>query len=172
MPDKCIPDPDRDCLGLKKADEISGEVKALNRRLSDFQQAVSETHSRFGARIGKLEAKEDVRDEQYKNIREKLDDITRDVTEFQREQKGSISELRKEHKESMEELKKGNKDILETIAPLRLKAEDIDKLEKDVEELKSKPGQTWEHIKKQGLGWLVAIVLAIVAAALGLSQYT
>ena len=169
--EKCILDLQRDCLGMQRAAEVAGEVKALDRRVSEFQQAVSETNSRFGTRIGKLEARDDVREEQYKNIREKLEDITRDVTEFQREQKGSIAELRKEHKESMEELKKGNKDILDTIAPLRHKAEEIDKLEQDVEELKEKPGQTWEHIKKQGLGWLVALLLAIVAVALGLGKY-
>lgn len=171
MTDHCLMDPERDCLGLKRADEVSGDVKALDRRLSDFQQAVAETNSRFGSRIGKLEAKEDVREEQYKNIREKLEDITRDVSDFQREQKGSIAELRREHKESMEELKKGNKDILEVVTPLRHKAVEIDKLSEDVEELKEKPAQTWEHIKKQGLGWIVALILAILAVALGLGKY-
>lgn len=171
MPDSCILDPTQECVSAKRTEEVSGEVKALDRRLTDFQQVFSDTNNRFGARIGKLEAREDVREEQYKHIQEKMSALARDVAEFQREQKGSISELRKEHKESMEELKKGNKDILDTIAPLKHKVEDIEKLEKDVEELKGKPGETWEHIKKQGLGWLVAIILAIVAAALGLSQY-
>ena len=171
MEEKCVLDPARDCAGSKRADEVAGDVKALDRKLSEFQQSVSDTNNRFGARIGKLEAREAVRDEQFKHIQEKMNDIAHDVNELQREQKGSIAELRREHKESMEELKKGNKDILDTIAPLRHKAEEIDKLEQDVEELKEKPGQTWEHIKKQGLGWLVALLLAIVAVALGLGKY-
>lgn len=171
MDDKCILDPERDCLGIHKAKDVAADVKALDIRLREFQQSVSDTNSRFGARIGKLEAREDVRDEQYKNIREKLEDITRDVTEFQREQKGSIAELRREHKESMEELKKGNRDILETVAPLKHKVEEIDKLSEDVDELKGKSGKTWEDIKSKAVGWGVALVLAILAAALGLSRF-
>ena len=169
--EKCILDPARDCLGLNKAKEVAGDVKALDRRLTAFQQAVSETNGRFGTRIGKLEASDEVRGEQLKNIREKLADIAKDVAEFQKEQKSSISELRREHKESMEDLKKGNKEILDIVGPLRHKVEEIDKLSEDVDELKEKPGETWEHIKKQGLGWIVALVLGILAVALGLGRY-
>lgn len=172
MPDdKCILDPERDCLGLQKAKDVASDVKELDRKLSDFRQAVSETNSRFGARIGKLEAREEVREEQYKHIQEKMTDLAHDVAEFQREQKGSIAELRREHKESMEELKKGNKDILDLVSPLRQKADNVEKLEKDVEDLKSRPGKTWEEIKSKALGWGVALILAILAAALGLSQF-
>lgn len=171
MQDKCVVDPERDCLGLQRAKEAEGSVRALDRRLSEFQQAVADTNSRFGARIGKLEGRDEVREEQFKNIREKLGDITREMTEFQREQKGSIAELRREHKESMEELKQGNKEILEIIAPLRNKAEEVDKLSADVDKLQGKPGETWEHLKKQGLGWILALLLAVVAVALGLGKY-
>lgn len=171
MPEKCILDPDRDCLGIQKANDVSGEVRALSKQLSSFQQSVSETHVRFGSRIGELEAREKVRDEQYKNIQEKLKDITQDMSQFQKDQKDSISDLRAEHKTSMEELKRGNKEILEIVTPLRQKAGEIDKLSEDVAELKEKPGETWEHIKKQGLGWIVAFVLAILAVALGLGKY-
>lgn len=172
MPDaKCIPDPQQDCPGIHKAKDVEADVKALGQKLSDFQQAVADTNNRFGARIGKLEAREEVRNEQYKHIQEKMNDLAHDVAEFQREQKGSIAELRREHKESMEELKKGNKDILDLVAPLRQKADNVEKLERDVEELKGKPGKTWEDIKAKALGWTVALVLAIIAAALGLSRF-
>lgn len=171
MDEKCVFNPEHDCIGAHKADEVSKDLKALDRRLDEFRQAASDTNSRFGVRIGKLESRDEVREEQYKNIREKLEGITRDVTVFQREQKESIVDLRKEHKESMEELRKGNKEILDIITPLRHKADEIDHLSEDVEELKEKPGETWEHIKRQGLGWLVALVLAIVAVALGLGNY-
>lgn len=171
MEEKCVLDPARDCAGSKRADEVAGDVKALDRKLSEFQQSVSDTNNRFGARIGKLEAREAVRDEQFKHIQEKMNDIAHDVNELQREQKGSIAELRREHKESMEELKKGNKDILDIVAPLRQKADNVDKLERDVEELKGKSGRTWEEIKSKALGWGVALVLAIIAAALGLSRF-
>lgn len=171
MDGKCVFNPEHDCIGTRRVNEISGDVKALSRRVEEFRQSVSDTNSRFGGRIGTLEAREEVREEQYKNIREKLDGITRDVTVFQREQKESIVDLRKEHKESMEELRKGNKEIIDIVTPLRHKVEEIDQLSEDVEELKEKPGETWEHIKRQGLGWIVALVLAILAVALGLGNY-
>lgn len=171
MEEKCILDPERDCLGLRRAEEVAGDVKALNRRMDEFRQNVSDTNSRFGSRIGKLEAHEEVREEQYKHVKEKLDDITKDMEDFQKENKDSISELRKEHKESMEELRKGNKEILDAVTPLKHKVESLEHLESDVEELKEKPGKTWEHIKTQALGWIVAIVLAIIAVAMGLGSY-
>lgn len=171
MPEKCIIDPEHGCQGLYRAEEVAGDVKALGRKLEEFQQGISETNSRFGGRIGRLEAREEVREEQYRHVREKLEGITRDMGEFQRENKGSVAELRREHKESMAELRKGNKDILDAVAPLKHKVEGLEHLAEDVEELKGKPGKTWEHIKMQGLGWAVALVLAIVAVALGLGKY-
>lgn len=172
MAENCIIDPERDCLGLKRAEEVAGDVKALDRRLTDFQQSVSETHGRFGGRIGKLEAHNEVQDEQVRQIKETQMEIKREITEAQRDQKDSIAELRKEHKESMAELTKSNKEILDAVTPLKHKVEGLERLSTEVEEIKAKPGETWEHIKKQGLGWLVTIILALIAAALGLSQYT
>lgn len=167
---RCILDPERDCLGLRRAEEFAGDVKALDRRIDGLQSSIASTNARFGGRIGKLEAREEVREEQYKHVREKLENITRDMEDFQRENKDSIAELRKEHKESMEELRKGNKEILDAVAPVKHKVEGLEHLAEDVEELKEKPGKTWEHIKRQVLGWAIAAVLALVAAALGLSK--
>ena len=105
------------------------------------------------------------------DFKRRMNDLARDVADFQREQKGSIAELRQEHKASMEELKKGNKEILDLVAPLRQKADNVEKLEKDVEELKGKSGKTWEEIKSKSIGWIVILILTIVAAALGLSRF-
>lgn len=175
MPDKCVVDSERDCLGRQRADEVSGEAKAkakaLEERLEDLRRSTASTNQRFGERIGELEAANKVRDVEIGHLNRRLDEIDKDMTDHHQEQKDSIAELRREHKESMEELKKGNKDILDIIAPLRQKADNVEKLEKDVEQLKGKPAETWEHIKKQGLGWIVALALALLAAALGLSKY-
>lgn len=170
MNEKCILNPERDCLGLRRAEEIAGDVKMLDRGISDLDRRISNTNANFGGRIGSLEANEKVRDEQYKHVHEKLQDITRDMTDFQRENKNSLAELRREHKESMEELRKGNREILDAVTPLKHKVERLEHLEEDVEEIKEKPGKTWEHIKTQALGWAVAVVLALIAAALGISK--
>lgn len=168
MQDKCILDPERDCLGLRRADEVAGDVRSLDIKLSGLQQNITETNSRFGARIGKLEAKEEVREEQYKHVREKLDNITKDMEEFQKENKNSVSELRKEHKESMEELRKGNKDILDAVTPLKHKVEQLEQLSDDVEELKEKPSKRWDGIIEKTIGIIVATVVGFILAKVGL----
>lgn len=168
--EKCILDPQRDCIGIKRADEVAGDMRTLDIRLSGLQQSVSETNNRFGGRIGKLEAHNDVQDEQVRQIKETQAEIKREIAEAQQEQKNSISELRREHKESMEELKKSNKEILDAVTPLKHKVESLEHLPEEVNKIKEKPGETWEHIKKQGLGWLVALGLAILAVALGLGN--
>ncbi len=171
MGEKCMLDPERDCPGMRRAEEVAGDVKALDRKLDELREDGSGTNNRFGMRIGTLEAIEKVRDEQYKHVHEKLADITRDMADFQRENKNSIAELRKEHKESMAELRKGNKDILDAVTPLKHKVDELEHLEEDVEKLKEKPAKTWESIKSQVLAWAVALVLVILAVAFGLGRY-
>lgn len=171
MPDKCILDPERDCLGLRRANEVAGDVRALNQRLDDLRDVTSKSSMAQGARIGELEAHNLVQDEQYMHVREKLADISREMVDFQRESKGSISELRKEHRESMEELRKGNREILDAVTPLKHKVEALKELEQEVNKLKEKPAKTWESIKSQVLLFAVGIVLVIVAIALGLGGY-
>lgn len=169
MADKCILDSERDCLGLHRAEEVGGEVKALDRKLNEFRQSISETNARFGGRIGKLEAREEVREEQYKHVREKLENITKDMTEFQKENKDSVTELRKEHKESMAELRKGNKDILDAVTPLKHKVEVLEHLTDEVDELKEKPAKRWENIVEKVIGLVVAAVVGYFLARMGLS---
>lgn len=172
MPDdRCLLDPQRDCYGMKRAEEVASDVKALDQKLSEFKQSVAETNTRFGGRIGKLEAHNDVQDEQVKQIKETQKEIKRDIETAQREQKNSISELRAEHKESMAELKKSNAAILEAVTPLKHKVESLEHLKGDVDELKGKPGKTWENIKSTSLGWIVALILIILAVALGLGRF-
>lgn len=169
--ERCMLDSQRDCLGIKRANEVAGDVRALDKKLDEFKQSVSETNNRFGTRIGKLESCNEVQNEQVKQIKENITEIKKKIAEAQKEQKDSISEMRREHKESMLELKMTNKEILDAVAPLKHKVESLEHLSTDVDELKGKDGKTWGNIKSQVLGWGVLLVLAIVAVALGLGQY-
>lgn len=171
LDEKCILDPQRDCIGLKRADELSADVRALDKKIHEFQQSVTDTNGRFGARIGKLEAHNEVQDEQMRQIKETQAEIKQEIASARAEQKDSISELRREQKESMEELKRTNKEILDAVSPMKHKIENLESLKEDVDELKEKPGKTWEEIKSKALGWAVALVLAVLAAALGLSKF-
>lgn len=165
MPDnKCVMDPERDCPGVKRAEEV-------DRRLTDFQHSVAETNMRFGGRIGEMESLNRVQDERIQQIKENIETIKKETSESRKEQRDSISDLRREHKESMEELKKSNKEILEAVTPLKHKVESLEHLSEDVDEMKSKPAKTWEDIKGKLLGAAVMLIFAIVVVALGLSKY-
>lgn len=166
---RCGTEPWADCPGLQRVEDVAGSVKSLGEKLDDLRNGVTETNGRFGGRIGKLEAREEVREEQHKQIKEKLAGMTEDMESFQRENKNSISELRREHKESMDELRKGNKEILNAVTPLTHKVESLERLEDDVESLKEKPAKKWENVTERIIGLVVAAVVGFILAKLGLS---
>lgn len=73
--------------------------------------------------------------------------------------------------DTLSELKLDTKQVNEKLTFFSNKTDGVEKLEKDVEELKGRSGKTWEDIKSKAIGWGVALILAIVAAALGLRQF-
>lgn len=172
MPENCN---NKDCPGLAKAEEVAGKVELLGAKLTDFQQSVATTHNKFGARIGHLEAHNEVQDEKINQIKEVQADVKKSIEDARREQKDSIADLKSEQSKAMEELKKSNKEILEAVTPIKHKVDTMEddqkKLAADVEKIKGKDGETWKGIKKQILAWGVAVVLAIIAAALRLSKF-
>ncbi len=79
---------------------------------------------------------------------------------------------------TLTEMKGDTKTVLEKMNDVAARASKIDDLEEAVEEvkgdvdvIKSKPGQTWEDIKKDSLKWVIALIMAIVAVALGLERF-
>lgn len=79
---------------------------------------------------------------------------------------------------TLNEVKGDSKNILEKLTNITTKVDKVDDLENDVSKLEaeidainSKPGETWEHIKKQGIGWILGVICAIVAVALGLKEF-
>lgn len=75
MSDKCILDPERDCIGLVKARELEREVDELRRQNSS-------SHERIFERLGELEKQEGIQGVQYENILEKLDQLAGDVKDL------------------------------------------------------------------------------------------
>lgn len=75
MPEKCILDPERDCLGLIKAKEIEQDVSELRRQNSG-------NHERIFERLGDLEKQEGIQVVQYEHILEKLDKLVLDVNDL------------------------------------------------------------------------------------------
>ena len=68
MNEKCIIDPQRDCLGLEKA-------RMLEKQMDEYRRQSREDHSEIFSRLGKLESAESARNEQYAHILEKLDGL-------------------------------------------------------------------------------------------------
>ena len=66
--EKCILDPQRDCLGLQKAN-------MLEKQISEWREASRSTHKELFNRMRELEKAEAARNEQYDNIMEKLDKL-------------------------------------------------------------------------------------------------
>lgn len=69
MSEKCILDPERDCLGLMKAQKLEEEV-------ADLRAHNDGSHKEFFNRLAVLEAHNQVQDAHYSHIIEKLSDIT------------------------------------------------------------------------------------------------
>lgn len=69
MSEKCIVNPERDCLGLIKAEE-------LEKNLRDMQERNDRSHKEFYKRLADLERHNEVQDANYLHILEKLTDIT------------------------------------------------------------------------------------------------
>ena len=68
MDDKCILDPQRDCLGLQKAN-------MLEKQMDQWREQARSTHEKLFDRIRELEKAEAARNEQYESIMEKLDKL-------------------------------------------------------------------------------------------------
>ena len=75
MPDeKCILDPQMDFLGLHKAN-------MLEKQMDQWREQSRNTHKELFDRIRELEKAESARNEQYDNIMEKLDTLTKSMAE-------------------------------------------------------------------------------------------
>lgn len=66
--DKCILDPQRDCLGLQKAE-------MLEKQMDQWRAQSRESHQEIFRRLNELEKSETARDIQYTSIMEKLDKL-------------------------------------------------------------------------------------------------
>ena len=75
MDDKCLIDPQRDCLGLQKAN-------MLEKQMSEWREQSRQTHKEFFDRIRELEKAQAVQREQYDTILEKLGELGRSISEL------------------------------------------------------------------------------------------
>lgn len=143
MEEKCILDPNRDCLGLIKARELEAE-------LDDFRKRNDTSHKEYYDRLAVLERQNAVQNEQYRNIMEKLVSVT----------------------DNLVELKDGNRELVEKLSPLNHRVDDLEKkydsVAADVKMIKEKPVKRMDGIIDKVLWFFIAAVLTIIAAKIGL----
>lgn len=172
MPENCN---SQDCPVMKRVEGVAEDVRSLDQKLSIFQRSTGDSISSFGKRLGHLEAHNEVQDEKITQIKEIQADVKKSVEDARQEQRVSISDLKTEQGKAMAELKDNYAKILDAVTPVKHKVESMEAKQKelsaDVDEIKEKPAKTWEDIKSKALGWAVAVILAIIGAALGLSKF-
>lgn len=139
----CAMNQERECVCLAK-------VQELERELHDIKSRNEKTHSNFYDRLAVLERYDAVQTEQYKNIMEKLGNLTDTLTE----------------------MKNDSKEMMDKMAPLTHRVKDLeDKYESisaDVKAIKEKPGKRWDTLVEKIMWAVAAAVITIVLSKIGL----
>lgn len=102
MEDKCILDPERDCIGKAAAAKLEARLGLLERTVEKNHDNASRTHKEFFERIRAIETATAVQTEQYKTILEKLDALTDSVAKVT----SSVSDIQAEPGRDWKDLKK------------------------------------------------------------------
>lgn len=95
MDEKCILDPERDCIGKAAAAKLEARLGLLERTVEKNHDNASRTHKEFFERIRAIETATAVQTEQYKTILEKLDALTDSVSDIQAEPGRDWKDLKK-----------------------------------------------------------------------------
>lgn len=101
MDDKCILDPQRDCIGKAAAAKLEARLDTLEKTVEKNHDNASRTHKEFFERIRAIETATAVQTEQYKTILEKLDALTDSVSRVT----SSVSDIQAEPGREWKELK-------------------------------------------------------------------
>lgn len=101
MDDKCILDPQRDCIGKAEAAKLEARLETLEKTVEKNHDNASRTHKEFFERIRAIETATAVQTEQYKTILEKLDALTDSVAKVT----SSVSDIQAEPGREWKDLK-------------------------------------------------------------------
>lgn len=143
MDKECTVEPERRC-------DVRQRVAQVEQDLNELRRQNSGTHERFGERIGELEAHNKVQDVEVKNLQRSIDGMS-----------GDLRELKDETREISKQL---------PVIATQVKAihENSKAVDADVDELKGKPAKRWEATVGQIIGLVVAALVGLLLARLGL----
>ena len=142
---KCTPGAEENapCPGFARLAVVESE-------LVDLRRQNAKTHERFGERIGELESGHKVQDVEVKNLEKTIDRMSGDMVEVKAETK---------------EISKQLPAIASQISAIHETSKAVDA---DVDALKEKPGKRWESVVGQIIGLVVAALVGLVLARLGM----
>ena len=144
MDKECTVEPKREC-------DVRQRVIQVEAELNDLRRQNSGTHERFGERIGELEAHNKVQDVEVKNLQKSIDGMS-----------GDLRELKDETREISKQLPV----IATQVNAIHETSKAVDA---DVDELKGKPAKRWESTVGQIIGLVVAALVGLLLARMGLN---
>lgn len=133
-------------ITTEKLNNIINKVSDLEKDVGELRRQNSASHERLFDRVGALEKEEGVQQEQYKYIIEKLASISDNLVTMQKQTSESIGK----------------------IEPLVQKMESVEKLGEEIDELKEKPAKQWDNLTKSIIGIIIAAIMGLVLAKIGL----
>lgn len=142
--DKCTVDPNRECDVRQRMTRVETELNVL-RTEND------KTHKNFGERLGELESHNKVQDVEVRQMQKSLDAMSGDLREVKAEAK---------------EMSKTLPVIAAQVSAIHETSKATDA---DVDELKGKPAKRWDSTVGQIIGLVVAALVGLLLARLGLS---
>lgn len=141
---------DKECPPNGKCD-VRDDVLALKTEFADFRRQNTKTHENFGERLGDLEAHNKVQDVEVKNLQKSIDSMGDDL------------------KEVKSETKEMSKQLPVIATQVNTIHENSKAMDADVDELREKPGKRWESVVGQIIGLVVAALVGLLLARMGLS---
>lgn len=144
MDEKCTVEPKREC-------DVRQRVIQVEAELNDLRRQNAGTHERFGERIGELEARDKVQDVEMKNVQKSVDAMSADLREV---------------KDEAREISKQLPVIATQVNAIH---ETYKAVDADVDKLREKPGKRWESVVGQIIGLVVAALVGLLLARMGLN---
>lgn len=142
--DNCSVDTQREC-------DVRQRVIQVEQDLNDLRRQNAGTHERFGERIGELEANKKVQEVEIRTINKNLESMGGDLREV---------------KDEAREISKQLPVIATQVNAIHESSKAVDA---DVDELKEKPAKRWDSVVGQVIGLVVAALVGMLLARMGLS---
>lgn len=176
--DKCIINPERDCLGILRSKELEKDLGDIEKDLNDLRRQNSSSHERIFDRLQALETQQSIQKEKCQYSQEKLSTAGSDIGNVQKELKevaGKVDRLthQVENNSRMNgeivELQTDYKSLHRDFMTMGFRVEALEHVATDVNEIKEKPAKKWEDTTGKIMWAVIAAIVALVLTKIGLT---